>query len=65
MSKKVLSKRHILISLAGLTPQIVTETLYYLTQLRSPPVPISEIFILTTSPGKEKLVSSLLEPHQG
>ncbi|MFQ6042059.1 MAG: CRISPR-associated ring nuclease Csm6 [Candidatus Poribacteria bacterium] len=65
MSKKVTTKRHILISVAGLTPQVITETLYYLTQLRSPPTIISEIYILTTSPGKEKLVSSLLEPRHG
>jgi len=57
--------KNILISLAGLTPQVITETLYYLTQLHSPPVEISEIFILTTSLGKEKIISSLLDSHDG
>lgn len=57
--------RNVLISVAGLTPQVITETLYYLIQLRSPPEKISEIHILTTSPGKEKLVSSLLDPDDG
>ena len=58
-------KKHILISVAGLTPQVITETLYHLTQLRTPPVTISEIFILTTSLGKEKIFSSLLAPRRG
>ncbi|MHA1974143.1 MAG: CRISPR-associated ring nuclease [Candidatus Hodarchaeales archaeon] len=57
--------KNILISLAGLTPQVITETLYYLTQLHSPPIEISEIFILTTSLGKEKIISSLLDRHDG
>ena len=57
--------KNVLISVAGLTPQVITETLYYLTQLRSPPTMISGIYILTTSLGKEKLVSSLLDPHNG
>ena len=65
MPMKVLAKRHILISVAGLTPQVITETLYHLTQLRSPPVTISEIFILTTSLGKEQLLSSLLDSRYG
>lgn len=65
MSQKVETKRNILISVAGLTPQIITETLYYLTQSRSPSVTISEIFILTTSLGKEKLLSSLLDSRHG
>lgn len=55
----------LLISLAGLTPQIITETIYYLTQLHNPSVDISEIYILTTSPGKEILVSSLLDSCDG
>jgi len=57
--------REILITVAGLTPQIITETLYYLTQLENPPVRISEIFVLTTLPGKERIQASLLDPARG
>jgi len=64
MTKRA-AQKHILISVAGLTPQVITETIYYLTQLRSPPVAISEIFILTTSLGKEKILSSLLGRRHG
>ena len=42
--------REILVAVASLTPQVITETLYYLTQVRDPPVAIAEIHILTHSP---------------
>lgn len=53
-------KRQILIAVLGLTPQIVTETLYYLTQVRRPPVVPEEIHVLTTSRGRERIVEALL-----
>ena len=40
--------KHILISVVGLSPQVITETLYYYWCLASPPVPITEVFALTT-----------------
>ena len=43
--------REILVAVAGLTPQVITETLYYLTQVRDPPVAIAEIHVLPTQPG--------------
>jgi len=32
--------REILVAVAGLTPQVITETLYYLTHVRDPPAAI-------------------------
>lgn len=55
----------ILISVAGLTPQIITETLYHLTQVRRPPGKISEIWVITTAPGKLKVERDLLHPRSG
>jgi CRISPR-associated protein (TIGR02584 family) len=40
--------REILVAVAGLTPQVITETLYYLTQKCDPPVAVAEIHVLTT-----------------
>ncbi|MGV8122508.1 MAG: CRISPR-associated ring nuclease Csm6 [Candidatus Xenobiia bacterium LiM19] len=57
--------RHTLISVSGLTPQIITETLYYFMIESNPPVPIEEIFIITTKRGKEEIVSRLLDPAEG
>jgi len=57
--------REILVVVAGLTPQVITETLYYLTQVRDPPVGIAEIYILTTQPGRERILTDLLTPDRG
>ncbi len=46
--------REVLVSVAGLTPQIITETIYHLTQERKPPAHIAEIWIVTTALGKVK-----------
>ncbi len=54
--------RNILLCVAGLTPQIITETLYALTQQRRQSV--DEIRVITTLPGQDKLLKSLLDsPH--
>jgi CRISPR-associated protein (TIGR02584 family) len=53
--------REILIFVTGTTPQIVTETLYCLTQCSEPPVFPDEIHIITTSNGKKKLEEELLK----
>jgi len=45
-------KKHILFSVAGMTPQIITETLFGLLQ-QNPPVTAGEIHILTTSRGRD------------
>ncbi len=57
--------KEILIFVAGLTLQVVTETLYYLTQACTPPRGISEVYLLTTSLGREKALSSLLDQKNG
>jgi CRISPR-associated protein (TIGR02584 family) len=57
--------REILVAVAGLTPQVITETLYYLTQKRNPPVAIAEIYVLTTQPGRQRILTDLLTPDRG
>ncbi|MBI1928964.1 TIGR02584 family CRISPR-associated protein [Candidatus Poribacteria bacterium] len=53
-------QRHILISVIGLTPQVITETLYYCWCLASPKIPITQVFALTTLRGKQALENVLL-----
>ena len=53
-------QKHVLISVVGLSPQVITETLYYYWCLASPPVPITEVFALTTLHGKQALEDTLL-----
>jgi len=57
------SKKHILLCVAGRTPQIVTETLYVLTQEQHKRV--DEIRVITTSSGKDRLMQVLLDRKQG
>ena len=52
--------KHVLISAVGLSPQVITETLYCYWCLTSPPVPITEVFALTTLRGKQALEETLL-----
>ena len=52
--------KHVLISVVGLSPQVITETLYCYWCLASPPVPITEVFALTTLRGKQALEDTLL-----
>lgn len=59
MEKK--TYREILIFVTGTTPQIVTETLYCLTQTIQPPIFPDEIHIITTSSGKEKAGEELFK----
>ena len=53
-------QKHVLISVVGLSPQVITETLYCYWSLASPPVPITEVFALTTLHGKQALEEALL-----
>lgn len=57
--------RDILVAVVGLTPQIITETVYYLIQVRQPPATLAAIHVLTTSPGQERVVTQLLAPRRG
>jgi CRISPR-associated protein (TIGR02584 family) len=63
MSEKQNCKRRILLCVAGLTPQIVTETLYALTQERKER--IDEIRVITTIHGRDKIKQLLLDPQTG
>lgn len=57
--------RDILVAVVGLTPQVITETLYFLTQVRQPPASLAEIHVLTTRAGKEQVLTHLLAPSRG
>jgi CRISPR-associated protein (TIGR02584 family) len=57
--------REILVAVAGLTPQVITETLYYLTQKCDPPVAVAEIHVLTTQLGQQRILTELLTPNVG
>lgn len=52
--------RRILLTLAGHSPAIITETLYALTQTQQPAYIPTEIHVLTTSSGKAKVLETLL-----
>lgn len=53
--------REVLIFVTGTTPQIVTETLYCLTQSVDPPIFPDEVHVITTSQGREKIENELFE----
>lgn len=54
--------RDLLIALCGLTPQVVTETLWALGQQRPPIVP-QELWIITTQSGQQACQRALLGPQ--
>lgn len=55
--------RHLLLCVAGLTPQIITETLYALTQKRGERV--DEVRVITTTGGRDRIMKVLLDPAEG
>ena len=57
------SPRHILLCVVGLTPQIITETLYALTQQSRERV--DEIRVITTLGGRDRLLTTLLDKLEG
>lgn len=57
--------RRILLAVTGLSPQVVTETLYALTQRQSPPFVPTEIHLITTGKGAEHARLNLLSPSIG
>lgn len=57
--------KNILLCVAGMTPQIVTETLYAITQDKTEPVKIDQIKIITTLTGRDKIVKELLDVDNG
>lgn len=54
-------KRRILLSVVGLSPQVVTETLYALVVTRDPPFVPTEIRLCTTREGRERALLTLLD----
>lgn len=52
--------KEILIFVLGTTPQIITETLYALTQECAPPVFPDEIHVITTTTGRERIEQELI-----
>lgn len=56
--------RRILLCVAGLTPQIVTETLYALAVEQGDFVP-TEVHVITTAAGARQIRLQLLDPEQG
>lgn len=57
--------RTILLCVAGLTPQIVTETLWALTQSPSRRERVDEIHVITTGLGSRIVAERLLDPRSG
>jgi CRISPR-associated protein (TIGR02584 family) len=53
--------RRILLAVAGLSPQVITETIWALAR-RDPPFVPTEIHVLTTTEGAERLRLMLLDP---
>jgi CRISPR-associated protein (TIGR02584 family) len=53
--------RDVLVALCGLTPQVVTETLWALAR-RDPRVHPAEVWILTTEAGRKRCLATLLGP---
>lgn len=57
--------RRVLVAVSGLSPQVVTETLYALAVSQNPPFIPTEIHLLTTAEGAERARLSLLHPKSG
>lgn len=56
--------RRLLLAVAGTTPQILTETLYALVHAEPPFVP-TEVHVVTTSEGEERIRLQLLDAQHG
>ena len=57
--------RRILLAVTGLSPQIVTETLYALSMKNDPPSVPTEVHLITTSDGAKLAKAALLHPDGG
>lgn len=57
--------RRVLLAVTGLSPQVVTETLYALAIARKPPFIPTDIHLLTTSEGAERARLALLSDEPG
>lgn len=57
-------ERRVLLCVGGLTPSVVTETLYALLKQPQPFVP-TEVRIITTSRGRQRVLDDLIDPVKG
>ena len=57
--------RRTMLALCGLSPQVVTETLYALAVHRNPPFVPTRIEVLTTEEGRQRALLELLDPDSG
>lgn len=57
--------RRILLAVTGLTPQVVTETLFYLARIRTPAYVPTEVHLLTTGEGAGRAELTLLDEEKG
>ena len=57
--------RRLLLAVTGLSPQIVTETLYALAVEQKPPFVPTEVRLITTEEGADRAKLSLLHPESG
>ncbi len=57
--------RRILLAVTGLSPQVVTETLYALAANRHDPWVPTEVHLITTKEGAERVRHALLNPEHG
>ncbi len=57
--------RRVLLAVVGLTPQVVTETLYALAVQRRPAFIPTRLRLVTTSEGAERIRLQLLDPESG
>lgn len=64
MRKPAEFPRRVLVAVSGLSPQIVTETLYGLVTQETPFIP-TEIHLLTTQEGAHRVQLDLLHQHNG
>jgi CRISPR-associated protein (TIGR02584 family) len=58
-------RRRVLLAVTGLSPQVVTETLYALTQTLKPGFVPTEVHLMTTAEGKERARLTLLSDDPG
>jgi len=57
--------KNILLFSTGLSPQVVTESIYYHTQIRRPPLEIDSIHIITDAKCESLIVKELLPENNG
>lgn len=58
-------KKHIIIAVIGLTPQIITETLYALAVREEKSIIPHAIYVITTLEGKKQVIRKLLDDGKG